>query len=485
MEIDILGKALQFNIFDFLEAKTILQGNTPPMLAKYMVKGGHCNRVEQEGELGSPQEGTCSQEDETVQKWDATKHQERSSTSAGKKRSTSSAGHPNDEDDQNDPDKHGDVSGKRSKKRVKESGLKFACPFFKCHSTFKTEDELSNHQRQTVPCEICAPESQDRHGLSTINAETEKRLRSRKTTKSLTEEEKWFNMYQIIFPSHSPPTSPYHSDTEDLAKLFKRSIGPRFRHDLRERIEKAIADSIPISTLVDNIAHQAMAALANALLNDRDIDEKDSETSQDWLPVETFVDELSAGTSVANCSEDVSSNPKNLPNELESLPQSMNEGKMNHSITADSCRTDRLLATIRPPNDSNSGIEGLNSPLGSGDDIGLLKTSGPPSHLESEGQVKEGTAGLRRTTSRESLLPPSLGASQLVVHETPSRCSDGNSIRHDAGDTSQKQPESSQLPPCAYDDLGFETWERAFDQGLMSTYDIYTTFSPFPERLID
>ncbi|PNP79403.1 hypothetical protein FNYG_07238 [Fusarium nygamai] len=91
------------------------------MLAKYMVKGRNCNKVEQEGELGSPQEGTSSQKDQTEQQRDAAKHQERSKTSAGKKRSTGPAGHPNDEDDLNDPGKDGDTSRKRSKKRAKES----------------------------------------------------------------------------------------------------------------------------------------------------------------------------------------------------------------------------------------------------------------------------------------------------------------------------------------------------------------------------
>ncbi|RBR11162.1 hypothetical protein FVER53590_29903 [Fusarium verticillioides] len=131
MEIDVLGKALNFRSFKSLKAKTVLQSNTLLMLAKYMVKGRNCNKVEQEGELGSPQEGPSSKKDQAEQLRDAAKCQERSNASAGKKRSTGSAGHPNDEDDLNDPGKDGDTSRKRSKKRANESGLKFACPFFK------------------------------------------------------------------------------------------------------------------------------------------------------------------------------------------------------------------------------------------------------------------------------------------------------------------------------------------------------------------
>ncbi|KAG9499639.1 hypothetical protein J7337_008098 [Fusarium musae] len=131
MEIDVLGKALNFRNFKSLKAKTVLQSNTLLMLAKYMVKGRNSNKVEQEGELGSPQEGPSSKKDQAEQLRDAAKRQERSKASAGKKRSTGSAGHPNDEDDLNDPGKDGDPSRKRSKKRANESGLKFACPFFK------------------------------------------------------------------------------------------------------------------------------------------------------------------------------------------------------------------------------------------------------------------------------------------------------------------------------------------------------------------
>ncbi|KAF5647469.1 hypothetical protein F52700_1329 [Fusarium sp. NRRL 52700] len=313
------------------------------MPAKYMVKGRNFNTLEQEGELETPQQGTCSRQDPTVQK------REPSKTSTRKKRSTGFAGHPNDEDDPNESDRDGDISRKRK--------------------------------------------SQDQHGLSTINAETEKRLRSRKTTKSSTEEEKWFNMYHIIFPGHLPPTSPYHSDTEDLAKIFKRSIGPRLQHDLQEAIEKAIesafADSIPISTMVDNITHQTMAAVTSVLLNNRDIDGKDSETSQDSLPAATFFDEFYPRTAVPNCSEAVSSNPKNLPNELESLPQSMNEAAVTNSTAADSCRTDWLSATSRPQKDSNSGIKRSSSPLGSGQDIDLVNASGLVPRLNSENQAFE------------------------------------------------------------------------------------------------
>lgn len=131
MEVDMLGKALDFKAFKSPKAKTMFHSYTLLMLAKYMVKGRHYNKVEQEGELGSPQGGTCSETDRTVQKCDAAKPHERSKTAAGKKRSTDSAGHPNNEDDLNDSGKDGDISRKRSKKRVKESGLKFACPFFK------------------------------------------------------------------------------------------------------------------------------------------------------------------------------------------------------------------------------------------------------------------------------------------------------------------------------------------------------------------
>ncbi|SCO06426.1 uncharacterized protein FFB20_12598 [Fusarium fujikuroi] len=516
MGIDMLGTALDFKTFKSLKAKTMFQSNTLLMLAKYMVQGRNYNRVEQEGELGSSQEGICSQKDRTVQKCDAAKPHERSKTTAGKKRSTGSAEHPNDEDDLNDSGKDGDISGKRSKKRVKESGLKFACPFFKheperyktirscmgpgwtnvhrvkehifrshceppfkcfrCHSAFKTEDELSDHQRQTIPCKVCVPESQDRHGLSTINADTEKRLRSRKTNKSLTEEEKWFNMYQLIFPGHSPPLSPYHSETEDLVALFNRSIGPRFRLDLRERLKREFLDSFPISTMLDDILHQAMAALTNAFLHESDIDGKESETSIDSLQVESFFDESCERTAVAKCADAVSFNPK-LPHELKSLPQSVNDTVLNHSTAADSGYTGWLSTTSKPPSDSSSGTKALSSPLGSGEDIDPEKASASIPHLDSEDQRKVGTHGLRQTILGEPLLPPSPDASQSTVHERPGGYSYINNCHHDAGDSSHEYRETCQVANQGNDSRhpftspsDIEIW-NPFEQELAYPYE--------------
>ncbi|PNP79404.1 hypothetical protein FNYG_07239 [Fusarium nygamai] len=139
-------------------------------------------------------------------------------------------------------------------------------------------------------------------------------------------------MYHIIFPDHSPPSSPYHSDTEDMAQFLHRSAGPIFRQDLRARLETVLADSFGDSfpRIVDDIVHQAMASLTSALLNNRDIDGKDTETSKSPLPAGTFDNGFSARTGVANCFDDVSSNAK-PPNELESLPQSVNDaGDSSH-----------------------------------------------------------------------------------------------------------------------------------------------------------
>lgn len=195
--------------------------------------------------------------------------------------------------------------------------------------------------------------------------------------------------------------------------------------------------------MVDDILHQAMAALTSAFLPETDIDGKDSKTSIDSLQVESLFDESSEREAVAKRSDAVSSNPK-LPHELESLPRSVNDTALNHSTAAYSRHTGWLSTTSKPPSDSSSGIKALSSPLGFGEDIDPEKVSAPIPHLDSEDQLKVGTHGLRQTILREPLLPPILDASQSIVHERPSGYSSVNSCHHDAGDSSHNHRESCQ-----------------------------------------
>lgn len=231
-----------------------------------------------------------------------------------------------------------------------------------------------------------------------------------------------------------------------MAQFLHRSAGPIIRQTLRARLETVLADSLrnSFSRIVDDIVHEAMASLTSAFLNNRDIDGKDTETSESPLPAGTFDYGFSARTSVAtNCFDAVSSNAE-PPNELESLPQSVNDSALHRSTVADSCHMDLFSTASQPQIDSSSGIKGLGYSLGSGEYTDNEKASAPISHLDSEDQLKVGTDGPRRTILREPVIPHSPSASQSIVHERPSGYTYGNGCLHGAGDSSHRYRESCQ-----------------------------------------
>ncbi|OJD31267.1 zinc finger c2h2-type protein [Diplodia corticola] len=98
----------------------------------------------------------------------------------------------------------------------------------RCQETFESEAQLRDHTRILVPC----PLSPDKHGEG-ITLEQEKALKSKKrTTKSgiNTDEEKWKDVYTILFPNETPPSafsgSPRYEQSlkQELPDLVKAEI---------------------------------------------------------------------------------------------------------------------------------------------------------------------------------------------------------------------------------------------------------------------
>ncbi|KAF4958437.1 hypothetical protein FGADI_2359 [Fusarium gaditjirri] len=480
MECDGLHKAMKFNAF---ELKGICQSDALLLLASTVVKTGNCGKMDQEGESKSPQEGKSSPDNQRNEEWDGTKHREQSSTSAGKKRSTDSAGHPNDDDDLNDSDEDGDKLQPPNKRRVKESDLKFACPFYKydperfkntrscmgpgwvnvqrvkshceppfkclrCSSAFKAEDELRKHLQKTVPCSVSDPESQGRDKLSPIDAETEKRLRSRnKASKTLTEAERWFNMYQIIFPNHPSPLSPYHSppkdDTEDLVQLFSRSIRPRFEDELRLRLERAFTKS----TIVDHVIHEAMAAFTTVIHGKYDSDGRNEGLFRDTLQNGIIANKSSVRTEAAKNTEFISPRLENGPIETAGdtfqlasgpLSPSFNGEALTHQTEVVPWRKNWLTAMGNVASDSSSGFKDERALLRSVRNIQQEMGSSPVPQLIPEAPKRQGTDILPSTSRREPWPSPSPDIKQPLGHEGPSRCSSGDNSHQDVGDSSRK-----------------------------------------------
>ncbi|KAF4999982.1 hypothetical protein FDECE_11330 [Fusarium decemcellulare] len=116
-----------------------------------------------------------------------------------------------------------------------KSGKKFACPFYKagfpksqlkrscwgpgsteihrmrnplvcgrCLEGFKSNELLVQHQREEPQCLIKAPEII--HGKITL--EQAVNLRSAKKKSDMSDKDRWYEWYRIIFPSHELPSSP-------------------------------------------------------------------------------------------------------------------------------------------------------------------------------------------------------------------------------------------------------------------------------------
>ncbi|KAK9780029.1 putative C2H2-type domain-containing protein [Seiridium cardinale] len=141
--------------------------------------------------------------------------------------------------------------GWQSVHRVKEHvyrqhSLPIHCP--RCCTIFKTESELTTHQRLSQSCEVRIVVLPDGY-----NKEQEKALRKRKKT-SASDEEIWKEMYMILFPDDSDdqlPT-PYYEDDEveayerireDATTQLERYLRRQLPHIVRRRLEQEVAES--------------------------------------------------------------------------------------------------------------------------------------------------------------------------------------------------------------------------------------------------
>ncbi|KAH6632854.1 hypothetical protein F5144DRAFT_488764 [Chaetomium tenue] len=144
--------------------------------------------------------------------------------------------------------------------------LPIQCP--RCWETFKTDGQLQLHLQQDPPCSV----QRNRTIQEGFTKDQEKRLRSRKKTHAdMTDEDKWREIYMILFPDdeQSAIPSPYYEskggdenqelggsgELEDYATfirremptLVRRELETLFREefqDVEERVRPQIADIV-------------------------------------------------------------------------------------------------------------------------------------------------------------------------------------------------------------------------------------------------
>ncbi|KAH9229112.1 hypothetical protein K456DRAFT_753468 [Colletotrichum gloeosporioides 23] len=126
-----------------------------------------------------------------------------------------------------DPVKHGCCARLKFPlpSRVKEHllrrrGPKIRC--MRCSATFASEVSLNQHLKSLIVCPF-RPNSTPNDEIS---LEMEKQLRKR-PKKRLSEEEQWFEIWDILFPSTQPPSPTHRSDElarQDVLKNIERSF---------------------------------------------------------------------------------------------------------------------------------------------------------------------------------------------------------------------------------------------------------------------
>lgn len=193
-----------------------------------------------------------------------------------KKRGLSGDSHSEDDDE----DEHGRTNKSKAKRRREAEGtrLNLACPFAKkdpvrwrscyrhelskisyvkqhlyrahlqppychrCGRTYERQDDLSAHARSATPCDVrsfATPEG--------LTAEQRQRLSERLSSK-LSDEQRWYAVFEIVFPGHPRPGTPYVDPdmSEDLSS-FRDHIarhGARILVDEYRRIEGACPSSL-------------------------------------------------------------------------------------------------------------------------------------------------------------------------------------------------------------------------------------------------
>lgn len=77
----------------------------------------------------------------------------------------------------------------------------------RCLETFKQDKDLVAHRRQAKPCQRKDNSSRD-PVIQGIGQDTMSMLKSRKRSSCKTAEEKWFEIWDILFPGVASPGTP-------------------------------------------------------------------------------------------------------------------------------------------------------------------------------------------------------------------------------------------------------------------------------------
>lgn len=121
------------------------------------------------------------------------------------------------------------------------------CP--RCYETFSTEIVLHAHQRADDPCPKRPEEA-----IEGFDAAQERNLKSRKKAKpELSEEDKWKEMYRILFPDDDESSIPYPYLDCDWEKIYQKgrvsgsNEVARYEQFLRRELPAAVRRELEVA----------------------------------------------------------------------------------------------------------------------------------------------------------------------------------------------------------------------------------------------
>ncbi|KAK1656293.1 hypothetical protein BDP81DRAFT_19313 [Colletotrichum phormii] len=124
------------------------------------------------------------------------------------------------------------------------------CP--RCRSLFKTEAEVGNHLKAQALCKVILGDGD----VEGFDAAQEKLLKSKKRRKGVdTEEDKWREIFKILFPGHQDVPDPFYKtslddqslvihvpikDQDDVESIFTRDIPSPVEEETFSKMEEAV-----------------------------------------------------------------------------------------------------------------------------------------------------------------------------------------------------------------------------------------------------
>ncbi|RFN51722.1 hypothetical protein FIE12Z_4034 [Fusarium flagelliforme] len=163
------------------------------------------------------------------------------------------------------------------------------CP--RCFETFKSAGALSKHSRAAVLCQIQNRATQE-EGID-AGQERQLKIRARKTNagphQKKVEEDRWNEMYQIVFPNEEQPSSPYYNrvHTSALSRIddFERNI----MDDFGQRVSARLGCLGMQQSLLTNILTITRSALQESVQScrkgDADLDSQLSQLTASQTPI--------------------------------------------------------------------------------------------------------------------------------------------------------------------------------------------------------